>query len=276
MSKNNPCKSEVNLRHKNIQLNNREIIVYQEVSSTNTVAQTMALNGAKEGTIVISKFQTLGRGRMQRQWVCPTGKGILMSMILRPKLSIQFTSQLTLLTSVAMTETIRKITRCEAGIKWPNDIVLGGKKVCGILAQSNISINDTGYVIIGIGLNVNQDESQLPTDCKETSTSLRLEMGQKVSRHNVLNQFIIIWDKHYQMFLEKGYPYLREKWIENNITLGEYVSINRGDGSNEGLAIDISERGGLILSLPNGIVEEFLADDLSLGRSYYEKELEKK
>lgn len=266
---------EVSLRHKHIRLNEKEIIIYREISSTNTVAQKMALNGANEGTIVMSTFQTSGKGRMQRQWVCPPGKGIMMSMIIRPKLSIQLVPQLTLLSGVVVAETIKKVTGCKAGIKWPNDIVIGGKKVCGILAQSNISTGTAGCVIIGIGINVNQDENQLPPDCKDTSTSLKIELGRRVSRLNVLNQFTAIWEKHYHEFLKMGYPYLRTKWIENNVTLGRYISINSGESPN-GLAIDISDRGGLLVSLPDGSTKEFLAEDLSLGRSYYQRESKKK
>lgn len=267
---------EVCRPHKHILLKEKKIIIYRKVSSTNTVAQMMALNGADEGTIVMSTFQISGKGRKQRQWLCPPGKGIMMSMVLRPKLSMDLIPQLTLLSGVVIAETIRKVTGCKAGIKWPNDIVIDGKKVCGILAQSNISNGTTGHVIIGIGINVNQDDNQLPPDCKDISTSLKIELGRRVSRLNVLNQFIDIWEKHYQRFLEMGYPYLRTKWIENNITLGRYISINKGESPNEGLAIDISERGGLLVRMSDGLTKEFLAEDLSLGRSYYQKELMEK
>ncbi|MCG8482557.1 MAG: biotin--[acetyl-CoA-carboxylase] ligase [Clostridia bacterium] len=271
MNINQAAMRERSHRHKHIRLKEKDIIIYREVSSTNTVAQMMALKGAHEGTIVMSTFQTSGKGRMQRQWVCPPGKGIMMSMILRPKLNSRLVPQLTLLSGVVVAETIRKVTQCKAGIKWPNDIVIGGKKVCGILAQSNISSGTAGFVIMGIGINVNQDENQLPPDCKDTSTSLKIELGRRLSRLNVLSQFISIWEKHYQRFLKMGYPYLRRKWIENNVTLGRYISIN-SEESPKGLAIDISERGGLLVSLPDGLIKEFLAEDLSLGRSYYQRE----
>ncbi|HVJ47657.1 biotin--[acetyl-CoA-carboxylase] ligase, partial [Desulfitobacterium sp.] len=229
----------------------------------------MAQSGAPEGTLVISRSQTSGRGRMNRQWACPPGKGILMSMVLRPEISVQFIPQLTLLCGVVVAETIRKVTGCAAGIKWPNDIVIRGKKVCGILAQSSFSRGGPEYVIIGIGINVNLDIDQLPPNCQKTSTSLRLEMGQDVSRSKVLKQFIISWEEHYRVFLKGGHPYLRAKWIDNNVTLGRDITLNKDEHLILGRAVDISERGGLIVNLGDGSSEEFLAEDLSLGKTHY-------
>ena len=262
---------EAALPHKQIHVMGKDIFLYREVTSTNSVAQLMARSGAPEGTIVLSRTQTSGMGRLRRQWACPAGQGILMSMILRPEINGQLIPQLTLLCSVVVAETIKKTTGCVAGIKWPNDIVISSKKVCGILAQSNFSKTFPGYVIMGVGINVNLDTHQLPLDCRESSTSLRMESGQNVSRWKILKQFICSWEEHYQSFLLSGHPYLRMKWIENNVTLGRQVSINRDKGTVQGLAVDISARGGLIVSFSDGSIEEFMAEDLSLGRTHYVK-----
>jgi len=260
---------EASLPHKRISLCGKEIYIYREISSTNSVAHTMASDGAPEGTMVMSMFQTAGMGRMKRQWVCPAGKGIMMSMILRPKIGVQLVPQLTLLCGVVVAETIREVTGCAAGIKWPNDIVIKGRKVSGILSQSSLFRGAPEFVIIGIGINVNQNDDQLPPECKETSTSLRIELGKRVSRFTVLEQFITIWEKHFQGFLKEGYPYIRTNWIKNNVTLGRYITINNSNNPNVGVAVDISERGGLLVSLSDGLPEEFLAEDLSLGSTYY-------
>lgn len=265
-------KGEAYLPHKQIRMLGKEINIYREVSSTNSVAQLMARSGTPEGTIVLSRMQTSGMGRLRRRWVCPAGQGILMSMVLRPEISVQRVAQLTLLCGVVVAETIKKTTGCAAGIKWPNDIVINGKKVCGILAQSSFSKTTPEYVIMGVGINVNLDTHQLPPDCRETSTSLRMELGQNVSRWQVLRQFISSWEEHYQSFLQGGYSYLRIKWIENNVTLDREVTINRGRGPVPGRAVDLSARGGLIVSLSDGSVEEFMAEDLSLGRTHYAKD----
>lgn len=267
----NKVSGEAALPYKQIRWMGKELFLFREVTSTNSVAQRMAHDGASEGTIVLSRTQTSGRGRLNRQWVCPAGQGILMSMILRPEISGQLIPQLTLLCGVVVAETIKKTTGCAAGIKWPNDIVMSEKKVCGILAQTIISKTALQYVIMGVGINVNLDTWQLPPDCRETSTSLRMELGQNVSRWEVLRQFISSWEEHYQYFLHEGHSYLRMKWIENNVTLGRNVAINKARGPVQGRAVDISARGGLIVSFPDGEVEEFMAEDLSLGRTHYGK-----
>ena len=257
---------EVCLPHKHLSLLGKEIHFYRELSSTNSIARQMAISGAAEGTIVMSRSQSAGRGRMQRQWVCPPSKGLLLSMVLRPEINAQFVPQLTLLTAVVVAETIKKVTGCAAGIKWPNDIFINDKKVCGILAESSFSRADVDYVIIGLGINVNLDTNQLPPDCQETSTSLSLELGQNVSRIQLLKQFIISWDEHIQGFVKAGHPYLRSKWIENNITLGRNVTVNKKIDSIQGLAVDVSEKGGLIVRLSDGSLQEFLAEDVTLRK----------
>ncbi len=261
---------EASLPHKHLSLLGKEIHLYRELSSTNSIAQQMAISGAPEGTIIMSKSQISGKGRMQRQWVCPPGKGLLMSMVLRPNISGKYVPQLTLLCAVVVADTIKKVTGCSPGIKWPNDILINNKKVCGILAESSFAGSGPEYVIIGLGINVNLDTLQLPADCQQTSTSLSLELGQRVSRIKLLEQFIISWDEHFEGFLQAGYPYLRSKWIEHNVTLGRHVSIKKDRISIHGVAVDIGENGGLIVDLPDGSRKEFLAEDVSLGRNFYE------
>ena len=190
----------------------------------------------------------------------------MLSILIRPQIDVQHVPLLTLLAGVAVAETIRKVTGCEAGIKWPNDILMNGKKVCGILAESAISRGITEYVIIGMGINVNLDSSDLPPDCRDTGTSLKLELGRRVSRLAVLRQLITTWEECYQGFLRGGPPYIRKEWLENNLTLGRAVKINKGKEAVSGLAVDISERGGLLLRrASDGAVEEHLAGDVSLA-----------
>ncbi|MBC2723619.1 MAG: biotin--[acetyl-CoA-carboxylase] ligase [Desulfosporosinus sp.] len=259
-------KEETYLPHKHISLLGKELYLYREVTSTNSIAKHMAKYGAGEGTIVMSRSQSSGRGRMQRHWSCPPGKGLLLSMILKPEISVQFVPQFTLLTAVVVAETIKTVTGFRAGIKWPNDIYINGKKVCGILAESSFSRAKIEYLIIGLGINVNLSIHHLPPDCQDTSTSLSLELGQNVSRIKLLKQFIISWDEHIRGFLKAGHPYLRSKWIENNVTLGQNVTVNKGNHSINGLTLDISEKGGLIVRLSDGSLHEYLAEDVSLRK----------
>ncbi|HEX3012176.1 MAG TPA: biotin--[acetyl-CoA-carboxylase] ligase [Syntrophomonadaceae bacterium] len=248
----------------------REIYLYQEVTSTNDIARKMAKCGAAEGTIVMSETQTAGRGRLTRQWSCPAGKGLLMSMVVRPKILARNVPLLSLLAGVVVAETIKTVTGCQAGLKWPNDVLINGKKVCGILAESSISYGNPEYVIIGIGINLNLDITDLPADCRNTSTSIKAETGKKVSRLDMLRQFIIIWDEYYQAYLREGYLFVLDKWINNNITLERTVTVNKEREAISGQAVGISKRGGLLVILPDGEFEEYLAGDVSLGKNFYE------
>jgi BirA family biotin operon repressor/biotin-[acetyl-CoA-carboxylase] ligase len=254
-----------------IRLSGKTVYHYDQVSSTNFIARLMAASGAEEGTMVMSESQSQGKGRRSRYWKCPPGRGILVSMILRPPIAIREIPHLTLLTGVAAAESLRRISRCNAGIKWPNDIIIEGKKVCGILAESMVSHRYGAAVIVGVGINVNQEQSELPPDCRETTTSLKLETGNNLPRLRVLEEFIRSWDKHYQCFLEAGIPYVKEQWLAYNHTLGRSVTVNQGSHSVSGQAVAISDNGGLLVRLAGGDIKEFLADDVSLGGSFYQK-----
>jgi BirA family biotin operon repressor/biotin-[acetyl-CoA-carboxylase] ligase len=272
MSENKDARAELRLPHRRIHLPQNELYVYRELSSTNLIAREMAADGAPSGMIVTSAFQSAGVGRLRRSWISPPGRSLLMSLLLRPRFSARLVPQLTLLCGVVLAETIREETGREAGIKWPNDVLMRGKKVSGILAQGSVRGGDVAYVVLGVGLNVNQTEEELPQDCRDISTSLRIETGRRVSRFAALRRFLLMWDKHFEAFSRDGYSYLREKWIESNLTLGREVSVRTADGPVCGVAVDISERGGLAVRFPDGRTEEFLAEDLSLGRAHYSAE----
>jgi BirA family biotin operon repressor/biotin-[acetyl-CoA-carboxylase] ligase len=190
-------------------------------------------------------------------------------VILRPRLEARRVSHLTLLCGAALAEAIMEATGCEAGVKWPNDVLLRGRKVSGILAQGSVRGDAVDYVILGVGLNVNQTEEDLPLDVRETATSLRIEKGGRVSRAAMLRCFVARWNAHLDAFLAGGYPYLREIWIKNNVTLDRAVVVHGANGAVCGTAADLSERGGLVVRLPGGETEEFLAEDVSLGGPHY-------
>ncbi|MDR0424162.1 MAG: biotin--[acetyl-CoA-carboxylase] ligase [Clostridiales Family XIII bacterium] len=254
--------------NRRLSLSGKDVYIYREVSSTNLVARSMAACGADEGTVVIAGFQTAGTGRMQRPWICPAGSGITMSMILKPDMDFASTPLLSLLCGVAIAETAAAFTQQPVGLKWPNDVLINGKKACGILVQGGARKNVCSYAVVGIGLNVNQDEGQFPDELMGYCTSLKLESGRRVSRIRVLERFFGLWDMHYARFSESGHSYVRDIWIHNNVTLGRPVVLRdglSGTPCHEGVAIDISERGGLMVRLPDGNIKEFLSEDLSLG-----------
>lgn len=252
-----------------INLEGKNIYHYDRVSSTNSIARLMADCGAGADTMVMSESQSQGKGRRSRYWECPPGRGILMSMILRPQIAVRDIPQLTLLAGVAVAESLQKTSRCDAGIKWPNDIIIDGKKVCGILAESMTSRRYGQAVIVGAGINVNQEQDELPPDCQATSTSLKLQTGHNLPRLQILKEFIRSWNEHYRCFLESGPEYVKQKWLLYNHTLGRRVTVSQGSDTISGRALDISANGGLLVQLADGAVKEFLADDVSLGRSFY-------
>jgi BirA family biotin operon repressor/biotin-[acetyl-CoA-carboxylase] ligase len=255
--------------YKRLRLSQSDVYVYRDLSSTNTVAGELAAAGAPAGTVVVSGFQSAGVGRLRRAWISPPGRSLLLSMVLRPRTDARSVPLLTLLCGAVLAEVIREETGREARVKWPNDVLMRGRKVSGILAQAVLRGKVADCVILGVGLNVNQTEEDLPPELRDIATSLRMECGRRVSRAAALRRFVSRWNAHFEAFSEGGYPYLREKWIENNLTLGREVSIRGADGPICGTAADISERGGLVVRLSDGSVKEFLAEDLSLGREHY-------
>jgi BirA family biotin operon repressor/biotin-[acetyl-CoA-carboxylase] ligase len=261
---------EINLPHKRLMMQGREIYFYRTVSSTNRVAQALAKQGAADGLIVMSSYQSAGIGRMQRPWICPPGRAITMSMILRAGGQRPIAPQFMLLCGAAVAETVRALSGADAGVKWPNDVLVAGKKICGILAQGYVPKDAPGFAVVGIGLNVRQTEDELPGDCRGTSTSLSLEAGRRLSRSEALHTFLRIWDKHYEAFIKHGYAYIREKWIENNITLGRKITLHE-EPAQEGVAVDISENGGLLVQLQGGEIKELLSEEFTLGKAYYHK-----
>lgn len=245
----------------------RDLFLYKDLPSTNDEARRKAQGKAPHGTIILSDYQSAGKGRIDHRWYCPPGRGLLMSIILRPTLQMADISRLTLLAGVVVADCLRKSTGCRAGIKWPNDILINGKKAAGILAEASVSWGSVEHVIIGIGINVNQSHVELPAECRDSSTSIYLERGCKTSRLKILKEFIRNWDEHYWNYLKMGNIYLQHRWLEYNVTLGREVKINRQGMVFSGTALDINEEGALLVRLNDGRVREFLAGEVSLSRS---------
>jgi BirA family biotin operon repressor/biotin-[acetyl-CoA-carboxylase] ligase len=266
----NKTTNETFLPHKCLKIEGSDICFYKELSSTNHVAQLLAKQGAADGLIVMCSYQSAGVGRMQRPWLCPPGKAITMSIILKPAGGSPVAPQFTLLCGVAAAETARSLTGADVGLKWPNDVLIDGRKVCGILAQSHAPKTSPRFTIAGIGLNVGQTEDELPDECRSESTSLSIAAGRKISRAEALRCFLRIWNKHYNAFAIEGYSYIRENWIANNITLGRKITLH-GEPEQFGIATDISDNGGLLVQLADGEIKELRSEEFTLGKAYYRK-----
>ncbi len=234
-------------------------IVYEDsVPSTMDVAFKLGGQKAPEGTVVCAESQTKGRGRMGRGWVSPKGKGIYFSLILRPKLPPNEAAKLTLLCAVAVAEAVARVSGIEARIKWPNDLLVGKKKLAGILTELHAETDRVKFVVVGVGLNVNTPESQLPTD----ATSLRLEAGRVFSRVQVLQEVLRELEHWYLRFGREGFPPVLERWKELSLTLGRRVRVADPAGFVEGEAKDIDEDGGLLIRQDTGVIVKRMAGDV--------------
>ncbi|WP_379129281.1 biotin--[acetyl-CoA-carboxylase] ligase [Paenibacillus sp. sgz500958] len=216
--------------------------------STQEEAKKLAESGAPEGTAVIAEEQTGGRGRMGRKWHSPKGKGIWMSVVLRPKLPLIATPQLTLLAGVAVCRAIRKGTGVEAGIKWPNDLLVAGRKVCGILLESSLSEGQLQYCIAGIGIDANLTENDYPDGLKEIATSLLIERaGVPVDRMELAGLVLAELQSLYELYLDEGFSPIGKLWEALSVTLGRQIGLNTAQGRREGTAVGLDDEGGLLL-----------------------------
>jgi len=242
----------------------RTFYYYEQVGSTNQVAKELAEKGAPEGTAIVAEEQTGGRGRLGRGWLSPAGKGIWLSLILRPRVAPWQIPQLSLLAAVGVVSAIEESTGLKVGIKWPNDILSSGKKLCGILTEMRAEVEIIQYVILGIGLNVNLDIEDFPEDLRPLSTSLKIELGKEVPRLPLLKSLLYHLEKGYEVWEKEGFSSIRESWKKANVTLGRPVRIEAGRKVFEGVAVDIDEEGGLWVKGADGNLERFTYGEVSL------------
>lgn len=242
----------------------RQIVYYDSVVSTQKIAHELSQNGEKEGTIVVADEQTGGKGRMARSWHSPKEKGIWMSMIVRPKIPIHKTPQLTLLTAVALVEGIEEATGLQASIKWPNDVLINGKKVAGILTELVAEADQVHSVIIGIGINVNQRSEDFPDAIRSTASSMALEKGEPIHRATVIQKFLKAFEKWYETYLKHGFKPLKLMWESYTISLHKEIRARTLAGTIVGKALGINEEGALLIETPEGTIEKVYSADIDL------------
>jgi len=240
------------------------IFFAHEVGSTNDWAKELAELDAPEGTVAIAETQTSGRGRLGRKWISPKG-GLWFSIIFRPKLKPHETVKLMFLACLAVAETLRDLYGLKTETKWPNDVLVDGRKVCGILSEMKTVGEKMEYVIIGIGVNANLDvEKEFPKELWETATSIQKALGRKISLEELFKALLEKMESLYQQFLKEGFMPILEKWKSYASFLGCEVEV-RGDGERlEGTASNVDEDGALILKLKDGSTRRVFAGDLSL------------
>ena len=236
----------------------QNVLYYPVTSSTNDIARQQALAKCPEGTAVIAERQTSGRGRLKREWVTPQGN-IAVSVVLYPaRKDLPF---LTILTALAVHNCIEKTTGLKCQLKWPNDVLINGKKVCGILLESRAAANSVDYAIIGIGINVNMKLADYP-EISAIATSLGGETGKEVSRVVLLQNLFLEMEILY-LRLQSGESILAE-WRDNLVTLGKQVHVRAGDDVFEGIAESVADDGSLLLRCADGSLMQFTAGDVTL------------
>ena len=239
----------------------KKIVYHETISSTMDAAFQLALEKAPEGTVVCAETQTKGRGRLGRTWISPKGKGICLSVILRPKLSPLEVAKLTLLAAVGVCEALQKITNLQPSIKWPNDLLIDGKKCAGILTELSAETDRVKFVIVGIGVNVNTAKNSLPS----TATSLKEETRQEHSRIKIFQEILRELEHWYLRLGEEGFSPVVQRWKELSVTLNQRVRVSDANGFVEGLAIDIDQDGGLLIRRDTGVIVKKMAGDVALA-----------
>jgi BirA family biotin operon repressor/biotin-[acetyl-CoA-carboxylase] ligase len=242
----------------------RVLRIFDEVDSTQNIAHSLVRQGAIEGTLVLAEQQNAGRGRMGRNWFSPKGKGVWMSLILKPTISMQFTPQLTLLAAVALCRAIQAHIPQQVGIKWPNDLLINGRKISGILLESSAEDERLNYVIAGIGISVNLLPEDYPEELRAKSTSLFIEKGQKVDREQLICDFLLQLEVMLELYAQQGFAPIRSLWEALTVSLHKPIRIQTAKGWVEGIANAIDEMGALRVTLPDGENIKLYSGDIEL------------
>ncbi|MBU4389186.1 MAG: biotin--[acetyl-CoA-carboxylase] ligase [Proteobacteria bacterium] len=244
----------------------KNIIFLNETDSTNTRAKELAAQGAPEGTLVIAEKQTEGRGRRGRSWFSPPGGGIYFSLILRPVISPGETPKITLMTAVVLAETLISLMKLKLRIKWPNDILVNGKKLAGILTEISTEMDAVNYIIVGLGLNVNTQFEQFPQDIKGNATSILIENGKQFPRVKLIQHYLKLYEIYYDMFKNNDFEPIMKRWRELADIIGKQIRVDVIGKTHIGKVVDVDNDGVLILKDDQGRLQRIFSGDVTLAR----------
>lgn len=245
----------------------RNICYFPETDSTNIQAKRLGESGAPHGTLVVAEKQNAGRGRRGRGWNSPEGSSIYMSILLRPEFPPEKASMLTLVAAYGTALALRSCTGLEVQIKWPNDIVVRGKKLVGILTEMSTEIDYINHVVIGIGINVNMEA--FPEEIAKTATSLRRELGHGLKRAPIAAEVMRQFEKNYEQFLRfQNLSFLQEAYNKFLVNCGQEVRILNGEDSYRAYALGINDHGELLVRRKDGTEETVYAGEVSVRGVY--------
>ncbi|MCL6610495.1 MAG: biotin--[acetyl-CoA-carboxylase] ligase [Peptococcaceae bacterium] len=242
----------------------RTVYYYDSIDSTNREARSLASGGAPHGTLVVAEEQTGGKGRQGKGWFSPRGTGIWCSLVLRPGIAPAEASPVTLLAAVAAASAMEKTAGVSPGIKWPNDILADGRKICGILTEMSAEMERVNFLVVGTGINVNIPQESFPAEVRDIATSLRAVKGGEVSRAALLRQYLREFEHYYRVWLDTGFEPVLDEWKKRCVTLDRPVLVKSAGESWEGWAEDVDPGGALVLRLKDGSRRRFLAGEVSL------------
>ncbi len=235
------------------------LICLAEIDSTNARTRQLAEEGAPDGTVVIADRQSAGRGRLGRRWESPSAVNLYCSILLRPQIPVQQAPQLTFLTAVAVAETLNHLYQLPAKVKWPNDVLVAGKKIAGLLNEMNAETEQIHFVILGIGVNLNMTAEQFPAQLNYPATSVLLETGAEIDRAVFVREFLQRIDGYYAEFLQEGFGPIRRRWEALCDLMNLRVQIDQGL---QGTVVGLDTDGALRLQLEDGRVERVMAGDV--------------
>ncbi len=244
----------------------REIQVFEETTSTNDVMARLARGGVKEGVVIFAESQSKGRGRLGRRWISPARKGLWFSVLLRPDIAPQAVTQLTIAAATALARAITLQTGIVPEIKWPNDLLIRGKKIAGILTEMSAELDHLKEVILGIGIDVNQEANEIPAALRKTATSIRIESGQMVDRAGLAVAVLRELDRDYERIKRGEFDVIAEQWQEHCSTIDSQVSIRVGDRVIRGRAESLDADGALLLRGQHGHLERITGGDVTMEK----------
>ncbi|MCR5702253.1 MAG: biotin--[acetyl-CoA-carboxylase] ligase [Lachnospiraceae bacterium] len=244
----------------------KDIIYLPETDSTNTQVKRIAENGGAHGTVVVTDKQTAGKGRRGRGWISPSGN-CYFSILLYPDIKVDRASMITLVAAMAVAGAVKEYSGKETFIKWPNDVVVNGKKICGILTESSTDLEYIQYVVVGIGINCNQ--KNFDEDITNTATSVALEMEHDIERGKLLGRVLELFERYYDIFMKtEDLSELKDEYNEHLINIGREVKIIEKDGEYVKKALGIDESGALIVEDENGSQDYIISGEVSVRGLY--------
>lgn len=245
----------------------RELYCFDTVDSTNTYAKKLADEGAMHGTLVVANQQLGGKGRRGRTWESPANTGIWMTLILKPNMNPSYASMLTLVMAIAVAKACNEITKVSCSIKWPNDIVLNRKKICGILTEMSAEMDYINHIVIGVGINANMEG--FPEELQDKATSIKLQNGEKINRAQLINGVMVHFEEEYRLFMKhKDLSLQLVTYNDLLVNRNNEVMVLEPSKEYSGIARGINEQGELLVEKPDGLLCRVYAGEVSVRGIY--------